>query len=184
MLQGASEQVPDRGPRSHPCAFTRLLPCSLLTPTRPCAQPNGQPALVTVESRAQLAMSRSAPQVHLPSSSCWGLGYIGGKSRGEVGAAATPSHVWASFSAAGPLPQMGWAEEPRGPGPNLPGKVSLGRVGRVGEGGFPISAAYSGLWCSLLLLLLPCSLSLSRFSGGTAGTLEPLAISFPHKGQP
>lgn len=53
---------------------------------------------------------------------------------------------------------MGWAEEPRGPGPNLPGKVSLGRVGRVGEGGFPISAAYSdsGVYCCCCCCLVPC----------------------------
>lgn len=73
------------------------LPCCL------CAWPNGEPAPLTVcvsglESRAQLVMTCSAPRVCLPASSCWGWGHVQGKSLGEVGAAATPSHVWALFS--------------------------------------------------------------------------------------
>lgn len=75
-------------------------------------------------------MPCSATQLCFPSSSHWALGYISGKSLGE-GAASTVSHVWTLFSG-GPVPQMSWAEEGRGPRlPSWVAKAPLGSVGWV-----------------------------------------------------
>lgn len=79
----------------------------LLAPWLPAHPPpcsaSGQPAPVTLctsalESRTQLVVTCSAAQLLFPSSSCWALGYVWGKSLGEAGAACTPSRVWPLFS--------------------------------------------------------------------------------------
>lgn len=122
------------------CSLTGCLPRSLtLTPFRALTQPNGQPAPVPVykalEPRAQLVVTCSAPQFGFFSSSCCLLGYVWGKSQGEVGAASTLSQF---VLRGGPVPQMSWGEEDRRPWlPSWLAKVSLGRVGWVGTVAFP-----------------------------------------------
>lgn len=64
----------------------------------------------------QLVVTYSAPQLCLPSSSCWALGYVWGKSQGEVGAASTLSHVGALFSVVAQFPRRAGVRRTEGPG--------------------------------------------------------------------
>lgn len=86
----------------------------------PCTWPNGQPAPVTVsgglESREQLVVTCSAPQLCFPPSSCWALGYVRGKSLGEVGAASILSHVRALFLVVAQFHRQAGVRRTEGPG--------------------------------------------------------------------
>lgn len=112
-----------RGLRAH-----ALAPWLLAHVSKPhtllCTRPNGQPAPVTVsrglESRAQLVVTCSAPQLCFPPSSCWALGYVRGKSLGEVGVASILSHVRALFSAVAQFCRRTGVRRTEGPG-SLPG---------------------------------------------------------------